>query len=217
MRIGVLGTGQVGRAVATGLVRAGHEVVMGSRSGSSDAAAEWVAGSGGRGSQGTFAQAAQAGEVIFNCTPGEVSLAALEAAGDANLQGKVLVDVSNPLDFSAGFPPRLGVCNDDSCAERIQRAHPAARVVKAFNTINISVMTNPGVLSGPHELLICGDDAEAKRTVVGLAGDLGWPAESVLDLGDLSNARGTEMYLPLWIRLVRALGTPTFNIHLVRA
>src|ERR1700704_1141723 len=136
MRIGVLGTGSVGRRIATKLVELRHEVTMGSRSAGSEAVQEWLTDLEGDASGGTFADAASTAELVFNCTAGEASLAALKSAGAANLAGKVLVDVSNPLDFSQGMPPTLSVCNDDSLAERIQATFPDAKVVKTLNTIN---------------------------------------------------------------------------------
>jgi 8-hydroxy-5-deazaflavin:NADPH oxidoreductase len=213
MRIGVLGTGVVGRRIATKLVELGHEVTMGSRSAESEALLEWAeaAGDGGRG--GTFAEAATASELVFNCTPGEASLEALAAAGAGNLAAKILVDVANPLDFSHGMPPTLSVCNDDSLGEQIQAAFPEAKVVKALNTINNQVMTEPGRLPGAHNVFVCGEDAGAKATVGELLQELGWAPEQIVDLGGISAARGTEMYLPLWLCLMGSLGTADFNIQ----
>lgn len=213
MKIGVLGTGSVGRRIATKLVELGHEVTMGSRSADGEALREWVGGAGPDAAGGTFADAATAGELIFNCTAGEASLEALEAAGADNLSDKVLVDVSNPLDFSGGMPPTLTVCNDDSLGERIQASFPEARVVKSLNTVNNQVMTDPGRLPGTHNVFVCGEDAGAKDAVTELLVEFGWPRESVVDLGGIDAARGTEMYLPLWLRLMGALGTADFNIQ----
>jgi hypothetical protein len=214
MRIGVLGTGSVGRRIATKLIELEHEVTMGSRSADGEALHEWVEEAGPGAAGGTFADAAAAGELLFNCTAGEASLEALAAAGADNLSGKVLVDVSNPLDFSGGMPPTLTVCNDDSLGERIQAAFPEARVVKSLNTINNQVMTDPGRLPGAHNVFVCGEDEEAKGTVTELLVEFGWPRESIVDLGGIAAARGTEMYLPLWLRLMGALGTADFNIQL---
>jgi predicted dinucleotide-binding enzyme len=215
MRIGVLGTGMVGRTIAGKLVELGHEVTMGSRSAGNEAATEWAAGAGDGASHGTFADAAAAGELIFNCTSGTASLEALEAAGGENLSGKVLVDVANPLDFSKGMPPTLTVSNDDSLGEQIQAAHPDARVVKTLNTLNCAVMVSPEKVPGDSNVFVCGNDDGAKADVVALLESFGWPTASILDLGDISAARGAEMYLPLWLRLMGSVGGPDFNIRVV--
>ena len=214
MRIAVLGTGVVGRTLGSKLVELGHEVRMGSRHAGNENAAEWAAGAGA--SAGDFADAAGFGEMILNCTSGTGSLEALMAAGAQNLAGKVLIDVANPLDFSRGFPPTLTIANTDSLGEAIQRAFPEVRVVKALNTVNCAVMVDPSRVPGDHVLFMCGDDAEAKRDTLSLLGEMGWPAERVLDLGDIGAARGMEMYLPLWLRLWGALGTGIFNVKVVR-
>ena len=192
MKVGVLGTGMVGQAIATKLAELGHEVTMGSREAGNEKAAAWAADAGDGAAEGSFADAAVAGEIVFNCTAGGASLEALEAAGEENLDGKVLVDVANALDFSQGAPPSLSVCNTDSLGEQIQRRFPAAKVVKALNTVNAGVMVEPGKVSGDHFLPICGDES-AKPQVVELLGEFGWPADRVQDLGDISSARGMEM------------------------
>jgi predicted dinucleotide-binding enzyme len=212
VKVGVLGTGTVGRTIASKLVELGHEVTMGSRSPDNEALREWIDEAGEGASGGSFADAAAAGELLFNCTAGEASLDALEAAGAGNLAAKTLVDVANHLDFSQGKPPVLGVCNDDSLAERIQAAFPEAKVVKSLNTVNAQVMVDPGRIRGDHNVFVCGDDAAAKAEVTALLESFGWPPESVIDLGDVTAARGTEMYLPLWLRLMGSLGTADFNI-----
>jgi len=213
MRIAVLGTGSVGRRIATKLVELGHEVMMGSRSADGEALREWVDETGADAAGGTFAEAAAAAELVFNCTAGTASLDALTAAGADNLAGKVLVDVANPLDFSGGMPPTLSICNDDSLGERIQAAFPEAKVVKSLNTVNNQVMTEPERLPGPHNVFVCGEDEEAKGKVTDLLVEFGWPRESIVDLGGISAARGAEMYLPLWLALMGALGTADFNIQ----
>lgn len=210
MKIGVLGTGMVGQAIAGKLLALGHEVTMGSRTAQSGPLVEWVEKSGGTG--GTFAEAAAAAELIFNCTAGGASLLALDAAGAENLQAKVLVDVSNPLDFSRGMPPTLSVCNEDSLGERIQAVLPEARVVKALNTVTARVMVEPDRVPGDHNVFLCGNDEVAKSAVAALLESFGWPAARIIDLGDITAARGTEMYLPLWLRLMNTLGGPDFNI-----
>ena len=216
MRIGVLGTGMVGKAIATKLVELGHEVMMGSRSAGNESAAEWVSSAGSGASQGTFADAAAHGELLFNCTAGEASLAAIASARAEDLAGKVLVDVANPLDHSQGMPPGLFTTSGDSLAEQIQRAFPDARVVKSLNTVNGEVMVDPAKVPGEHDVFVCGDDDEAKATVVGLLESFGWPTERILDLGGIACARGTEAYLLLWLRLWGALQTGHFNVRVVR-
>ena len=216
MKAAVLGTGMVGRTIATKLVELGNEVTMGSRSAGNEAAAEWAAEAGEGAATGTFADAAGGAEIVFNCTAGTASLEALGMVGAENLGDKILVDVANPLDFSRGMPPTLSVCNDDSLGERIQAAFPEAKVVKALNTINAAVMTDPGSLTEPTNIFVCGNDDGAKAQVSSLVEDFGWPAEAIIDLGEISAARGMEMYLPLWLGMMGALGTPTFNIKVVR-
>lgn len=216
MRVAVLGTGAVGRAIGAKLVELGHAVTMGSRSTDNEALGAWVEAAGESGGGGTFADAAAAGELIFNCTAGGGSLDALAAAGPGNLAGKTLVDVANPLDFSRGLPPTLSVCNDDSLGERIQAAHPEARVVKALNTVTAQVMVEPSRVRGDHAVFVCGDDEAAKAQVSALLEAFGWPPDSIVDLGDIGAARGTEMYLALWLRLRGALDTSDFNIAVAR-
>jgi predicted dinucleotide-binding enzyme len=216
MRIGVLGTGIVGRTLASALLSNGHEVRLGSRTAGNEAAVAWAQEIGGPASEGTFADAAGFGELVVNATAGAASLDALALAGAEQLAGKVLVDVSNPLDFSAGMPPTLTVCNDDSLAEQIQREFPDVRVVKTLNTVTAAVMVDPGMVPGTHTIFVAGDDAGAKAEVSELLREFGWPAASILDLGDVTAARGMEMYLPLWLRLWGAKGTAVLNVE-VRA
>lgn len=220
MRVGVLGTGMVGVAIGTRLAELGHEVCMGSRQAGNERAVDWVSSVAedgpGAASEGTFADAAAHGELLFNCTSGGASLAALEAAGRENLSGKTLVDVANPLDFSQGMPPRLSVVNDDSLGEQIQAAFPEARVVKSLNTMNCQVMVDPARVPGDHNVFMAGDDASAKAGVAALLGEFGWPADRVIDLGDIRNCRGTEMFLPLWLSLMGTIGNGEFNIAVLK-
>ncbi len=216
MKIGVLGTGTVGQTISSKLAELGHEVKMGSRSAKHEGATEWAKEHGDKASNGTFADAAAFGELVFNCTSGEGALAALSAAGDKNLDGKILIDLSNPLDFSKGMPPSLFAGNTDSLGENIQKKFPGAKVVKTLNTINANVMVDPArVGGGDHDLFMSGNDAEAKATVGKfLMEQFGW--KNVIDLGDITTARGTESYLPLWLRLMGALGSADFNVKIVR-
>jgi 8-hydroxy-5-deazaflavin:NADPH oxidoreductase len=190
---------------------------MGSRQAGNEKAVAWASGAGDGASEGSFADAAEFGEVVVNATAGGASLEALEAAGADNLARKVLIDVANALDFSQGMPPTLSVCNDDSLGERIQRAFPEARVVKALNTMNARVMVSPGALGETTNVFICGNDDGAKDEVAGLLQTFGWVKERITDLGDITAARGQEMYLPLWLKLYSALGTSEFNIGIVKS
>jgi len=214
MKFGVLGSGLVGSTIATKLVSLGHEVKMGSRDAANPKSKAWVDKAGRGASQGTFADAAAFGEIVFNCTNGMGSLDALKSAGDAAFRGKILVDVANPLDFSKGMPPTLFVGNSDSLGETIQRTFPEAKVVKALNTVNASVMVEPGRVRGEHDVFVAGNDAGAKAQVVRLLNDFGW--KNVNDVGDITAARATEAYLHLWLRLYGALQTADFNVHVAR-
>ena len=202
LRIAVLGTGPVGRAVAGRLAELGHEVTIGTRDAADTAGREEYAAWAAEHPAvrlATFAEAAAGAELVVNAAGGDVSLAILESAGAENLAGKVLLDISNPLDHSQGFPPRLFVKDDDSLAETIQRAHPDAKVVKTLNTMNNQVMIDPQRLGEDTAVFVSGDDADAKAVVTELLRSMGHG--DVIDLGGLETARGAEMWLPLWIRL----------------
>jgi len=212
MRIGILGTGVVGKTLGTKLAKLGHDVRMGSRAAGGEKARVWVKETGSKSSEGTFADAAAHAEMVFNCTSGMASLEALKAAGALNLQGKVLVDVSNPLDFSKGMPPTFSVCNTDSIGEQIQRAFPTAKVVKSLNTVTVAVMVEPSLIPGVHTMFVSGNDHKAKGEVIDLLKTgFGW--KEVMDLGDITAARAQEMHLALWLRLFTKLKTPNVNIH----
>jgi predicted dinucleotide-binding enzyme len=213
MRIAVLGTGMVGRTLGGGLAGVGHDVVLATRDpDTTRTRPEWV---GVELPLVRLAEAAEGAEVVVNATSGAGSLAALQAVGAEPLAGKVVLDLSNPLDHSHGFPPSLFVVNTDSLAEQLQLAFPEARIVKAFNTMSVSVMVDPSVAGGESTVFVAGNDPDARATVAALAADLGW--RDVLDLGDLTAARAMEMYLPLWLRLFRSVGTLMLNIKVVRA
>lgn len=212
MKIAVLGTGTVGQALAERLASLGHEVTMGTRDVAETSSRSTVP-VGVR--LATFSEAASAAELVVNATLGEVALAALGSAGAENLAGKVLIDIANPLDFSNGFPPSLFVKDTDSLGEQIQAAFPRTRVVKALNTLTAELMVRPEwVGDAQHTVFVSGDDAEAKAVVVGLLHSFGHT--DVIDLGGISTCRGTEMFLPLWLRTMGAIGTPLFNIKVVR-
>jgi len=212
MRIGVLGTGIVGKTIAHKLAKLGNEVRMGSRAAGGEKAKAWVKEAGGKSSEGTFADAAMHGEIVFNCTSGIGSLDALKAAGAKNLQGKTLVDVANPLDFSKGMPPTLTVCNTDSLGEQIQRAFPTANVVKTLNTVTAAVMVEPSIIPGVHTMFVSGNDQNAKGEVINIL-KTGFAWKEVIDLGDIKGARAQEMHLALWLRLYTRFQTPNVNVH----
>jgi predicted dinucleotide-binding enzyme len=215
MKIAVFGTGSVGTAIGTKLVRLGHEVRMGSRSAQNEKGLAWVASVGPGASLGSFAEAAVFGELAFNCTSGAGTVPALRAAAEG-LAGKLVIDISNALDFSNGFPPTLFTGNTDSLGEQAQRALPASQVVKALNTVTAAVMVDPArVAGGDHDALLCGNDAQAKAQVTDILKNwFGW--QGVIDLGDISQARGLESYVALWVRLYGALKTADFNIKVMR-
>jgi len=214
----------VGQTIGAKLAAQGVDVVLGTRTpeklgekrGMGAPLAEWVAKAGTKARLGTFAEAASHGEVVINATSGTGSLEALDLAGAKNLDGKILIDIANPLDFSKGMPPSLTICNTDSLAEQIQKKFPRAKVVKTLNTTTANVMVDPNqVAHGDHDIFVSGNDAEAKQRVTSLLKEwFGW--KSVIDLGDITTARGTEMLLPIWVRLWAALGTPMFNFKIAR-
>jgi 8-hydroxy-5-deazaflavin:NADPH oxidoreductase len=226
MRIGILGTGIVGQTLAEALAGKGHEVTIGTRMPAETMARTepdmygrpplpvWHEQHPGV-ALGTLAEAATNGEIVVNAITGAGSLEGLKAAGEENLAGKVLLDVANPLDFSHGMPPSLFVCNTDSLAEQIQATFPSARVVKSLKTMTASVMVDPKSLAGgDHTVFVSGNDARAKATVSELLRELGWT--DILDLGDLTTARGAEMVLTIWVSIMGALQTPRSNIKIVR-
>jgi predicted dinucleotide-binding enzyme len=226
MKVAVLGTGVVGQTIAGKLAELGHEVGIGTRDVDATMAKAEPDGMGNPPFPvwaaaheavrvGTFAEVAEPAELVVNATNGQVSLDALTAAGRHNLAGKVLLDISNPLDFSAGFPPSLFVSNTDSLGEQIQAAFPEAKVVKTLNTMTAAVMVDPGQLAGAdHSVFVSGNDSDAKKTVTLLLESFGHT--DVVDLGDIGTSRGVEMFLPLWLRLMGAVGTPLFNVKVVR-
>ncbi len=215
MNIGILGTGIVGQTIGTKLIQLGNNVMLGSRTTDNEKAIEWNRQNGLNASHGTFAQAAGHGNIIFNCTAGGASLDALNLAGKENLNGKILIDAANPLDFSRGMPPALSICNTDSLGEIIQKAYPGLKMVKALNTMSCKLMVNPALLEGEHDVFLCGNDKEAKSEVISILKEwFGW--KSVIDLGDITAARGMEMILPLWLRLMGKFQSPNFNFKIVR-
>ncbi|MVM31078.1 NADP oxidoreductase [Spirosoma sp. HMF4905] len=224
-KIAVLGTGVVGQTFAERLTNLGYSVTIGTRD-VVDTLSKTAPGPYGNPpfstwlkahetiSLATFAEAAQQASVLFNCTKGDASIDVLNLAGAENLSGKLLIDIANPLDFSNGFPPSLSVCNTNSLAEEIQRAFPMLNVVKTLNTMNASLMVNPALLPGEHTVFVSGNDNRAKEETIEFLKAFGWKQANIIDLGDLTTARATEMLLPIWVRLYSTLKTPMFNFHI---
>ena len=226
MRFGILGTGVVGKTIAVRLDGLGHDVIVGTRNPEETLSRTDPDQYGnppfGAWQEehpevrlGTFAEAAAHGDMVVNATAGAVSLEALEQAGEDNLNGKILIDIANPLDFSKGMPPTLLVSNTDSLGEQIQRRFPEAKVVKTLHTMNAYLMVDPAQLAATdHTVFVSGDDAEAKARVSELLRSFGW--SDIIDLGDITTARGTEMVLPIWVRLFGVLQKPIYNFKIVR-
>jgi 8-hydroxy-5-deazaflavin:NADPH oxidoreductase len=225
MKIGIIGGGGVAQAIGGKLKANGHDVVIGIRNPSDAELAkerqmakplkDWIKETGAK--VASFADAAKHGDILVNATNGGASIEALTQAGAANIGNKILIDIANPLDFSKGMPPSLlpAYAYGTSLGEEIQKAFPDAKVVKTLNTISNTIMINPGAIAKDHDLLMAGNDTEAKAKVTALVKkEFGWT--SVVDLGDIAGARGTEHILPLWVRLWGVLGTPTFNIKIVK-
>jgi len=198
-RVGVLGTGEVGRRLAAGFCSRGHEVMIGSRDPDKPELREWLSGPGAGIEAGLFADAARHGEVLVMAVLGNAAADAIAEAGPANFGGKVVIDAMNPLDFSAGFPPKLSITGEDSLGERVQRELPDARVVKAFNTIGNQYFVDPGFSEGQPTMLIAGDDEAAKRTVGDVLADFGWPA--AVDIGGIEGSRELEAICIAWVKI----------------
>lgn len=230
MKIGIIGTGTVGQTLAVRLAEAGHDVVIGTRNVEEKLSSDQPDQYGNPPFKVwhkehsnirlvPFEEAGRFGEVLINATKGNASVKALQQAGRDNLRNKVLVDVGNPLDNSKGFPPTLisDLSNTNSLGEEIQKEFPEARVVKTLNTMWAGLMVNPNMLNnGDHTNFICGNDQQAKETVRQLLQDMGWKNENILDLGDITAARGTESYLPTWLRVMGAKQSAAFNIKVVQ-
>ncbi len=215
MEIGILGTGMVGRTIGSKLIQLGHDVFMGARDADNPRAIAWAKEEGQRALYGTFKNAAAFGEIVFNCTLGIASLDALRQAGAGNLKNKILIDTSNPIDYSRD-DLILSVCNGDSLGEQIQHAFPETLVVKTLNTMNCNLMVEPAKLPERTDVFVSGNDIEAKTVVIGILRDwFGW--RSVIDLGDITTSRGVEMLLALWLDLRRVLPSDRFNIKVVKS
>lgn len=228
MKISILGTGMVGRTLAEKMTSLGHDVVLGTRNAASTIArsevdrmtgisfSDWLKGNP-KVQVKNYADLPTDTSLYFNATSGSGSAEALLAVGKDKLKGKTILDISNPLDFSKGMPPTLSVCNTDSLAEQLQREFADSHLVKSLNTMNCFLMMNPSLVPGDHSVFVSGNHAPAKQEVKNLLGSIGWKASNIIDLGDISTARGTEMLLPIWLRLWGALGSPNFNFHIAKA
>lgn len=205
MKIGILGTGMVGQTLAAALSAAGHTVVLGTRDPATKPAPDGV-------EVVTHAQACQA-DLVINALNGHACLEVLVALAPY-LRTTVLLDLTNPLDFSQGFPPTLFTPQTDSLGEQIQRALPQTRVVKSLNTLNCELMLAPESLSAPSAVFVSGDDPMAKQLVRDLLTSFGW--EQIIDLGGIETARGVEMLMPMWLQLMQTFGGPQFNWAIVR-
>jgi predicted dinucleotide-binding enzyme len=225
MNIAVLGTGSVGQALAGRLAGLGHSVFMGTRDVAASEA-KTQPDSWGNPAIGTwikehtdvklttFKEAVEkGGDLIVFAMNGHAAFDCLKSVGAELLKDKILIDISNPLDFSKGFPPSLFVSNTESLGEQIQSAYPDLKVVKSFNTMSNPVMINPNIIPGDHTVFMSGNDADAKAKVAEVLKSFGWEDKNIIDLGDITTARGTEMILPLWVRLYGKLQTPMFNFH----
>jgi 8-hydroxy-5-deazaflavin:NADPH oxidoreductase len=222
MKVAIIGSGIVGQTLGKKFVELGHDVILGTRDpnkldeakGWAGSLSDWLTAVGNKATVATFAAAAAQGEIIINATHGMASLAALQTAGAENLQGKILIDVANELDFSQGMPPKSLAADATSLGEKIQAAFPNTKVVKTLNTMNCAVMVNPKqIADGNHTVFVSGNDADAKAKVTELLQSFGWT--DIFDLGDITSARGTEMMIPLWLLAFGKLGNVPYNFKIV--
>jgi predicted dinucleotide-binding enzyme len=203
-QVGVLGTGEVGRRLAMGFRSRDHDVMIGSRDPDKPELREWLSGDGAGIRGGTFAETAAHGELLVLAVLGDAVEEVIAAAGPQNFSGKVVIDTTNPLDSSGGFPPKLSITGEDSLGERVQRWLPDARVVKAFNTIGNALFVDPSFREGEPTMLIVGDDGPAKRTVTAVLNDFGW--SDVVDLGGIQGSRELEAICIAWVKIGGARG-----------
>jgi len=224
MKIGILGTGGVGKAFATRLTGLGHDVTVGTRNVSTtlekegDTSFKNFLSKNPKVKLGTFSDAAAFGEMAINVTLGANTMDVIKATDVNNLKGKILIDISNPLDFSKGMPPSLipELSNTNSVGEELQKHFPDTKVVKTLNTMWNGLMINPSLVAdGEHVNYICGNDADAKKKVIHFLNELGWKNESILDLGDITGARAMEATLPIWLRVYGAKQSGAFNFKIV--
>ncbi len=223
MKVGIIGSGMVGQTIGKKLVELGHDVILGTRDpqqvtekkGWAGSLQEWLDSLPKPSKIATFSEAATHGEIVINATGGVNSIAALQLAGAENLAGKILIDIANELDFSKGMPPQSLATDTISLGEKLQIAFPTAKVVKTLNTMTAAVMVAPeSVAAGNHTVFVSGNDSDAKASVTSLLKSFGW--QDIIDLGDIQSARGTEMLMPIWLKLMQQLGTGAFNYKIVR-
>jgi hypothetical protein len=215
MKIGILGSAGVGQSLATGFAANGHDVVMGSRNAGKKELKEFASKAEGKIAVRTLADAAAHGELLVLCTLGAAAEGAIDLAGPRHFDGKVVIDVTNPLDFSKGMPPSLFVVGTDSLGERIQRKVPKAKVVKCFNTVNQDTMIHPRMKEGLPDMVIAGDDDGAKKVVAGLLKEFGWAAP--IDIGGIQEARWLEAFTALWVRVAMKVGSWSVAARFLRA
>jgi predicted dinucleotide-binding enzyme len=206
MNVGILGTGDVGRALGRAFIALGHTVMMGTRDTHNEKALAWAQEVGVNGSVGTFADAAAFADLVVLATLGVANENAITMAGPQHFRGKVLIDTTNPLDFSGGMPPKLAVSGNDSAGEGVQRLLPDAYVVKAFNTVGNAFMFRPDFPGGPPDMFICGNHDHAKTTVTAILKDFGW---GVVDVGGIECSRYLEAMCVVWV--LSAVGTGNWN------
>jgi 8-hydroxy-5-deazaflavin:NADPH oxidoreductase len=204
-RVGVLGSGEVGRRLAVGFAGRGHNVMIGTRDADKPELREWLSGDGAGIAAGTFAETAGHGELLVLAVLGDAAEGAIADVGPSHFGGKVVIDAMNPLDFSGGFPPKLSISGEDSLGERVQRALPDAKVVKAFNTIGNQYFVDPSFSEGRPTMLIAGDDEDAKRTVGDVLADFGWP--DPVDIGGIQGSRELEAICIAWVKIGGARGS----------
>lgn len=215
-KIAVLGTGMVGRTIGSKLVQLGYQVSMGSRTADNEKALAWVAENGNNASTATFEESAKFGDIVFNCTKGEITFDVFRLAGINNFKGKTIIDISNGLDFSKGMPPSLypQYSNTNSLGEEIQKLLPDANVVKSLNIVTAEVMVDAAKSGGDATMFVSGNNADAKAETITFLKQFGW--KDIMDLGDITTARGTEMLLPVWLRIYMASKSPYFGFKIVR-
>jgi len=228
MKITILGTGMVGQSLANRFTELGYKVTMGTRNPEATknrteanqmtgkSFADWHK-ENSKVEIKSLSDSAQDADIVINATNGQATIEVLEKVCANNLEGKVMLDIANPLDFSKGMPPSLSVCNTDSLAEQIQAKFPKTKVVKSLNTMNANIMMNPELIEGNHSVFVSGNNMDAKKMVADLLKSVGWKQENIIDLGDITSARGTEMLLPLWLRLWGTLGHANFNFYIQKA